>query len=256
MKERFFKGSALEVTRTGPVATVTFMREQQRNALNAALLHELDDSIRLLRAAPDITVVILTGGERYFSAGADRKDPALFGEHDPQQRRLGLIARSDIARSWGELPQVTIAAIEGYAVGGALTIALSCDFRVMAEDAFIYVPEIDIGMPYGWSTLPRLAALAGPSVARRLVMLAERIPAPQVLEWKLADYLTAPGLSLARASELASQLAAKPALVLYMLKRSINALQNALSSLASHGEADQAVLCHLALSGDRHTAAQ
>src|SRR5690606_10211166 len=145
--EEVMKGRFIEVARSASVATVRFNREQKRNALSAAMLDELGEAIRLLRRDDQVSVVVLTGGAKFFSAGADRKDPELFATDDARQHRRGLMARSDVARAWAELPQVTIAAIEGYAVGGGFTFALCSDFRVMAENAFIYVPEIDIGMP-------------------------------------------------------------------------------------------------------------
>lgn len=246
MNETILKGDFLEAVRDGPVATVRFTREQQKNALSVALLREFERVTRALSVDAGLSAVVLTGGPKVFSAGADRKDPELFGDLTAQDQRLGLLSRTGLARAWAELPQVTIAAIEGYAVGGGLTLAVCCDFRVMAEDAFVYVPEIDLGMPYGWNSLPRLNALIGPALTRRLVMLAERIPAPQALAWRLADFMAPPGGAESKAAQLAAQLAAKPRLALEIVKRSTNAYQNALAHLVGHADSDQAVLCRLA----------
>jgi enoyl-CoA hydratase len=250
MSETILKGDFLEAFRDGAVATVRFKREQQKNALSVALLHELETVTRMLSVDASLSAVVLTGGSQVFSAGADKKDPQMFGDLTAQDQRLGLISRTGLARAWAELPQVTIAAIEGYAVGGALTLALCCDFRVMSEDAFLYVPEIDMGMPYGWNSLPRLNALIGPALTKRLVMFAERVPAAQAMEWRLADFISPKGLTQKEATERAYQLAAKPRLALEIIKRSTNAYQNAMAHLVGHADSDQAVFCRLALEND------
>lgn len=247
MNETILKGDFLEATRNGAVATVRFCREEQKNALSVAMLREFDRVTQMLSVDSTLSVVVLTGGARVFSAGADKKDPELFGDLTAQDHRLGLLSRTGLARAWAELPQVTIAAIEGYAVGGGLTLALCCDFRVMAEDAFAYVPEIDMGLAYGWNSLPRLAALIGPALTKRLVMFAERVPAAQALDWRLVDFVTPSGGARQKATELASQLARKPRLALEIVKRTTSAHQNAMAHLIGHSDSDQAVFCRLAL---------
>lgn len=250
MNATIFKGEFLEAQREGAVATVHFRREQHKNALSVAMLGEFEKLTGLLRVDASVSTVVLSGGSQMFSAGADKKDPDMFGDLTALDHRLGLLSRGGLATAWAELPQVTIAAIEGYAVGGALTLALCCDFRVMAEDAFLYVPEIDMGMPYGWNSLPRLNALIGPALTKRLVMFAERVPAPQALEWRLADFMVPKGQALQEATQRATQLAAKPRLALEIVKRSTSAFQNAMAHLLGHADADQAVFCRLALESE------
>lgn len=250
MSDMILKGDFLEASREGAVATVRFKREAQKNALSVALLQEFDQLTRMLSIDTRLSAVVLTGGSQIFSAGADRKDPQMFGDVTAQQQRLGLISRTALARAWAELPQVTIAAIEGYAVGGALTLALCCDFRVMADDAFLYVPEIDMGMPYGWNSIPRLTALIGPALTKRLVMFSERIPAAQALEWRLVDFMVPKGYTQQEATQRAHQLAVKPRLALEVVKRSTNAHQNAMAHLLGHADSDQAVFCRLEMEND------
>lgn len=252
MSETIFKGEYLDALREGPVATVQFRREQHKNALSVAMLGEFETVTRLLRVDASVSAVVLSGGPKVFSAGADKKDPAMFGDLTALDHRLGLLSRGGLATAWAELPQVTIAAIEGYAVGGALTLALCCDFRVMADDAFLYVPEIDMGMPYGWNSLPRLNGLIGPALTKRLVMFAERVPAPQALEWRLADFVVPKGQAQQEATQRALQLAAKPRLALEIVKRSTSAYQNAMAHMLGHADADQAVYCRLALESEAH----
>ena len=240
MTDSILAGQFVTATRDGAIATVRLMREPQRNALSAALL----------RVDAAISAVVLTGGTRVFSAGADRKDPEIFAAGSPLERRLALLARSDVARAWEDLPQVTIAAIEGYAVGGALTLALCCDFRVIADDAFLYAAEIDIGLPYGWNTIPRLTALLGTSLTKRVVLLGEKIPAAQALDWRLVDFVSPAGTANVRALELAAQIASKSRLAVEVNKRAINAAQVGLSHLVSHADADQVILCRTAMENE------
>ena len=82
-----------------------------------------------------------------------------------------------MARAWEELPQITIAAIEGYAIGGGLALAIALDWRVAARDAFVSLPEIALGIPLTWGTIPRLVNLVGPAKAKRLTILCERVGA-------------------------------------------------------------------------------
>ena len=240
-------GQFVQATRLGAVATVRFTREAARNALSAALLRELDQVVRALRLDAEVCAVVLTGGNQVFCAGADKNDPEIFSATDTVARRHGLLARADIARAWEDLPQVTIAAIEGYAVGGGLTLALCCDFRVISESAFLYAPEIQLGLSYGWNTIPRLTALLGPALTKRLVLLGEKIPADQAFDWRLVDYVTAAGSANDRAQQLAQEIASKPRLAMEINKRAINAATVGLSHLVSHADTDQSILCRLAL---------
>ena len=247
MSDVILQGEFVVARREAGIATVRLIREERRNALSAALLRELEQVARTLRLDSSVSAVVLTGGDRVFSAGADKNDPEIFAATRTVDRRLGLLARADIARAWEDLPQVTIAAIEGYVVGGGVTLAVCCDFRVIAEDAFLYVPEVDLGLSYGWGSLPRLNALIGPALAKRLVLLAERIPAAQALDWHLVDFVTAKGQAMDRALQLAGQLASKPRLALEIDKRTINAFNAAIAHLAGHADSDQSILCRLAM---------
>lgn len=234
----------VQVERSGPIATVRMQREAKRNALNRELITELHDVALALRREPDIAVIIVTGTEKAFSAGADLGDPRQF---EPtlslMQKREGMLLGAEMARLWQTLPQVTIAAIERYAVGGGLTLALSCDLRVMGRSAFLWVPEVDIGANYGWNTVPRLVAMAGPAAARRMILLAERVDAKQASAWDLVDAVTDDGAALAKAQELAARLVEKPRMALAVSKRAINAAANTLLEVASHGDMEQVLLC-------------
>jgi enoyl-CoA hydratase/carnithine racemase len=140
------------------------------------------------------------------------------------------------------MPQITIAAIEGYAVGGGLALSLACDWRVLAQDAFVSLPEIALGIPLTWGTIPRLVNLLGPAKAKRLTILCERFTAPEALGLGLVDYISDKGQALIRAQALAAQTLAQPAATMRMSKESVNAAATALNHASSYMAHDQIAL--------------
>src|SRR5262245_24461662 len=131
---------------SGRIATVTLERPERRNALSAELMREMIACAQELAARRDLDVVLVTGAAGVFSAGADLKDSSRWAGGAPllEQREIASLGQR-MARAWEELPQITIAAIEGYAVGGGLALAVALDWRVMARDAFVTLPEISLG---------------------------------------------------------------------------------------------------------------
>jgi enoyl-CoA hydratase/carnithine racemase len=229
------------IEREGRVAVVRMNRPAQRNALSIAFMRALTRTAEALRDDPKIDVVLLTGGGGWFSAGADLKDEERWSIADKplaEQREIGQTGYR-MARAWEELPQITIAAIEGYAIGGGLALALACDWRVLAEDAFVSLPEIGLGIPLTWGTLPRLIALGGPARAKRLIILCERIGAQDALQMGFVDYVVAGGETLAKAREVAGRVLEMPRASVRMSKETVNATAYALAHLASHAGADQ-----------------
>ncbi len=232
---------AVIVEREGRLAVVRMHRPERRNALSIGFMHELTRTAEALRDEPELDVVLLTGSGGWFSAGADLKDEArwsIASKPLAEQREIGQTGYR-LARAWEEMPQITIAAIEGYAVGGGLALALACDWRVLASDAFVSLPEIGLGIPLTWGTLPRLIALGGPARAKRLTILCERIEASAALEMGFVDYVVQPGVTLAEAQRLAARVLEMPRAAVRMSKETINATAYALAHLASHAGADQ-----------------
>jgi enoyl-CoA hydratase len=209
---------------SGGVATVTLARPERRNALSAELMREMIACAQELSARRDIDVVLVTGAAGVFSAGADLKDSTRWAGGAPlleQRETSGLGQR--MARAWEELPQITIAAIEGYAVGGGLALAVALDWRVMARNAFVALPEISLGIPLTWGTLPRLVNLVGPARAKRLAILGERTGAEQALAMGLVDEICDPEKAIHRAAELAASVREKPKHSVLMTKETVNA---------------------------------
>lgn len=225
---------------SGRVATVTLDRARRRNALSAETMRELIACAQALAARPDIDVVIVSGAHGCFSAGADLKDPRRWAGGAPllEQREIAGMGMR-MARAWEELPQMTIAAIEGYAVGGGLALAVALDWRVVARDAFVSLPEISLGIPLTWGTLPRLVNLVGPSRTKRLAILGERVGAEAALAMGLVDEVCESGQAVASARTLAEAVLQKPKHSVLMTKETVNAYASLGALQVSHMAADQ-----------------
>jgi len=229
------------VERDRRTAIVRMDRPTRRNALSIDFMRTLTRVAESLRDDSAVDVVLLAGAPGWFSAGADLKDEArwaIASDTLQMQREVNQVGYR-MARAWEELPQITIAVIEGYAIGGGLALALACDWRVMAEDAFVSLPEIALGLPLTWGTLPRLIALAGPARAKRLTILCERVAAHDALQMNLVDYVAAKGKAMDEARRVAGQVLQMPQAAVRMSKETINATAYALAHLASHAGADQ-----------------
>jgi len=147
---------------------------------------------------------------------------------------------------------VTIAAVEGFCLGGALALAVACDFRVAGKGAHFRLPEIPLGMNMSWHTQPRLVGLIGPARTKQLVILGERVGAPQALAWGLIDEVCEDGAALCAARAWAAKIAALPPLSVRMAKRAITQTATALNRLGAFMDGDQYALA--ALSEDHREA--
>ena len=226
------------------LATVHLARPEARNALSQALMRELLAVAHDLADRSDIDVVLLAGDARCFSAGADLRDASRWddeGRSLNERREIAALGYK-LCKSWEELPQISIVAIEGYAVGGGLALALACDWRVLADDAFVSLPEVALGIPLTWGAIPRLVSLVGPARAKRLTILCERLPAAQALVMGLVDYLTPPGQALRKAHEVAVHTLSMPAAAVRMSKQTANAVATAMHHAAGHMAHDQLAL--------------
>ncbi len=234
----------LSLSFEGRLALVRLQRPAARNAMSMALMRELLACAQALAERMDIDAVLLTGDDTCFSAGVDLKEGRDWADDArplvPRRELASLGYR--LCKAWEELPQITLVAIEGYAVGGGLALALACDWRVLADDAFVSLPEIALGMPLTWGAIPRLVSLLGPAKAKRLTILCERIGAAQALAMGLVDYTAPRGQALAQARTVAERSLAMPAAAVRMSKETANAVANALHHLGGHMGHDQIAL--------------
>ncbi len=234
----------LRITLEPGVAIVRMNRPDKRNALSLTLIKDLHEVALELRERIDISAIILAGTDEFFSAGMDLGDPAFSGLLEAslsEQRRLMSLAPG-MCQAWEDLEQVTIAAIEGFCLGGGVSIACSLDFRVMAESAHIRAPEIDYGMNMSWGTLPRLTHLVGPARAKQFIILAEAVAAREAHDWGFAQWVCPEREALKTAKEIAEKVASKARAPVCMTKQTVNASVTAFDRAVSHMDRDQFLL--------------
>ena len=211
---------AIRVEREHGAAIVTVDRPEALNALDLEHLETLRETLAMLAADESARVVVLTGaGEKAFIAGADIK----------YMQSLGVLE----ARRWGELghacgtlletmPKPTIAAINGYALGGGCELALACDLRLASSTARIGQPEIDLGIIPGWGGSVRLARTTTLGFAKALIFTGRPVDAREALEHGLVNAVHEPDELLEKTLDLCRGLEAKSALALAYAKEAVN----------------------------------
>ncbi|MEE4660493.1 MAG: enoyl-CoA hydratase/isomerase family protein [Halieaceae bacterium] len=234
----------LDVERNQRTMTVRFDSGSPVNALNHAVMAELTSLAESLAGDDSLSCVVLTGKADIFSAGMDLKDPALadMAALSIAEKRVALKAGPRLCAAWEAIEPVTIAAIEGHCVGGGMALAVSCDWRVAADNASLLVPELRLGMNMSWQSVPRFVNLIGPAKTKQLLLLAQAVDAETALHWGLLDYIAPAGEALGRAEELAAALAGMPPVPLRMAKQAINRSANALNDATSFMDLDQFLL--------------
>jgi enoyl-CoA hydratase len=175
----------LLVDRDGPIAILTVNRPKALNAMNQATLRELRAAMEALDADPGVGVVIVTGGgEKAFVAGADISEMAAFG---PQQAEEHARRGQAVVAAFERARKPTIAAINGYALGGGLELALACDIRIASENAQVGLPEVSLGTIPGFGGTQRLSRIVGTGVAKELVLTGRRVKADEALRIGLVN---------------------------------------------------------------------
>lgn len=232
------------IEKQGPVALVRFDRKGARNAFNQQTILELTDVARRFQDDLETQAVVLTGTRESFSGGIDLKERAsraVTAGSDLELRRT-YYRGVKLCQAWEDMPQITVAAIEGMAVGAGVALPLALDWRVMGRNAFLYVPEVKIGINLQWGALPRLITLVGPARAKRICILCERMSAEHALDWGLIEEIADDGHVVEKAMELAATAASMPAPAVRMVKEAVNATANALHKVSAYADADQSQL--------------
>ncbi|WP_194903844.1 enoyl-CoA hydratase/isomerase family protein [Catenulispora rubra] len=202
----------------GPVVTVR-LDNPPMNAFDSAQRDELAACVRDLRDARGVRAMVLHGGDRLFAAGADIKALAAM---DPDEARGWNRALQRTFDDVARLPMPVVAAVTGYALGGGLELALCADYRVLAEDAILGQPEVQLGIMPGSGGTQRLARLIGPSRAKNLLMTGRRVGAEEALRLGLADEVVPAGSAYDAALRYARKLAEGSSAALEAIKEAVD----------------------------------
>ena len=239
----------LLVEKSDHIATVTLNRPEKLNAINDQLLMDLEALANELREDFVTRVVILTGAGRAFSAGIDlSRLQDLAGAQQAQipsaveRRRRGQLGQRAM-NALERVEQVTIAAINGVAVGGGVSIALACDLRIAAESARFWIPEVNLGVPLSWGTIPRLVRLVGPAKAKELIMACDWVDANEALAIGLLNKVFPLDKLMECAQEMAEKIATKAPLAITMTKAAVNAVSAIGFGEMTYSDSDLLQLC-------------
>ena len=191
----------LRVETTEDLTVLTLNRPSARNSLTVEVMDELAQFIDQLRGDETTRAVIVTGAGRAFSAGADIDMLTCIGESfTPEQTRAEIQKWRDTFDAWEALPQLTIAAVNGLALGGGVVLALACDFRLASTRAIFGLPEIKLGMVLALGGTQRLTRLVGVSAAKEMILRGRNVSAIEAQRIGLVHRVSEPGdlMGLAR----------------------------------------------------------
>lgn len=211
---------AVTLTRHAHIAVIRFDRAERMNTLAADLVADLRTTLNELRDDKDVRVVILTGaGERAFCAGADLAERL---DMDDDQVRQTVIGLQELTSQIANFPRPTIAAINGYAFGGGLEMALACDLRYISDNARIGLTETRLGIIPGAGGTQRLPRLIGLGRAREMIFTGRRIDAATAVTWGICEDVFPQNELLSRVREVAREIAAGGPLALEQAKIAVN----------------------------------
>ena len=202
------------------IAILTINRSKALNALNSETLAELDDCLTLLEKNKDVKVVILTGsGEKSFVAGADISE--MVNATPDEGRAMALLAKEAFGRL-EKMPQVTIAAVNGYALGGGCEISMACDIRVASENARFGQPECGLGILPGFGGTQRLARLVGKGIAKELIFTCDQIDAQDAYRIGLVNHVVPQAELLDYCKAMAGRIMKNGPFAITLAKQAIN----------------------------------
>ena len=212
--------TGLVVEREGPILVLRLDRPTKRNAIDAVMLSALQHALEAAATDEAIRAVILTGGETVFAVGVDIGEfAAAPGVANAYRASL---ARARCWDTLAALPQPTIAAVAGYALGGGCELALACDLRLAADSAVFGQPEIRLGLIPGAGGTQRLPRLIGATRAKEMILLGDTVDAAEAHRIGLVNRVVPADRLLGEARAWANRLAELPPLALAMAKRAID----------------------------------
>jgi 3-hydroxypropionyl-coenzyme A dehydratase len=217
--------SVVTVSTSDGICTVKINRPDKLNAMNIEVAHELIKTFENLGKNDDVKVIILTGeGEKAFSAGADIEYMSKISpDESVEYAKLGQLVTNTIEL----VKQPTIAAVNGFALGGGCEVAMSCDIRLAADTAKMGQPEVTIGIPRGWGGTQRLMRIVGIAKAKEIVYTGKLIKADVAKEIGLVNEVYPLASLMEEATKMAQQIVANSAMGVQMSKVAINKGRNA-----------------------------
>jgi enoyl-CoA hydratase len=178
----------LLVAADGGIGTITINRPTKLNALNRATINELNEAVTAFDADADVKVIIITGsGEKAFVAGADIAEFANFTEEEGE--KLAALGQTLLFDFIENLSTPVIAAVNGFALGGGLELAMACHFRVASDNAKMGLPEVSLGVIPGYGGTQRLPQLIGKGRALEMIMTAGMVTAEDAKAWGLVNHV-------------------------------------------------------------------
>ncbi len=208
--------------RKGQIEIITINRPTQLNALNKETIQELNTALTNANEDKNVGVVILTGsGEKAFVAGADIKEFADFSIS--QGGELAMNGQKILFSFIENMQKPVIAAVNGFALGGGLELAMASHIRVASSNARMGLPEVSLGVIPGYGGTQRLAQLVGRGKANEMVFTAGMIKADEALEWGLVNHVVEQDVLLEKAEEIATKILANSGSAISSAIRAINA---------------------------------
>ncbi|MBI2903399.1 MAG: enoyl-CoA hydratase/isomerase family protein [Candidatus Methylomirabilis oxyfera] len=201
------------------VATLAIHRPKVKNAIDRKTMEEMGVAAELAGRDRDLRALILTGSGEAFISGGDLRYFQSLSTDRQVREMLSMMGR--VLMRIERLPVPTIAAVNGYAIGGGTEVALACDIRVAATGASFMFRQVDVGLITAWGGGQRLQRLVGPARASRLLLLGETVSAQEALALGLVDRVVAPSKLMSVTRDLARRIAAKPPLAIRAMKRAL-----------------------------------
>ena len=204
----------------GYYAVATINRPKALNALNSQVLEDLNELVDLVTADEEIRALVLTGaGEKAFVAGADIGEMSTLTKAEGEAfGKKG----NDVFRKLETMPVPTIAAINGFALGGGCELSMSCDIRICADTAVFGQPEVGLGITPGFGGTQRLARLVSPGMAKQLIYTARNIKADEALRIGLVNAVYPAEELMAAAEKMADTIAKNAPIAVRACKKAIN----------------------------------
>ncbi len=224
----------------GRYAILTMNRPREMNALNHAIIADMEAALDDVETNTDIWGLIITGAGRAFVAGADIKEIPVG---DPQAERLGVIEAQHITDRVERLGIPTIAAVNGYALGGGNELAMACDICIASTEAVFGQPEVSLGVNICYGGSQRLTRLVGPRIAKELLFTGRRVKAQEAKEIGLANKIVEPDQLLAEAETMMQRICRMAPISVKYTKLLVNNALEMNSRQACEMERDMAALC-------------